>query len=61
MAAGILLIQEAGGKCSDMHGKPVAVRNPHLLADNGAIHEEMLGVFDEVFRGSYRYPIPVIK
>jgi hypothetical protein len=39
----------------------VALRNPHLLADNGTIHDGMLGVFDNVFRGQYRYPIPVIK
>src|SRR5580692_4903842 len=41
MAAGILLVGEAGGKCSDMRGGPVALRNPHLLADNGTIHEGM--------------------
>jgi myo-inositol-1(or 4)-monophosphatase len=61
MAAGILLIAEAGGKCSDMRGGPVALRNPHLLADNGLVHEGMLGLFDDVFRGKYRYPIPQIK
>jgi myo-inositol-1(or 4)-monophosphatase len=61
MAAGILLITEAGGKCSDMHGGPVALRNPHLLADNGTVHEAMLAEFADVFRGQYRYPIPVIK
>jgi myo-inositol-1(or 4)-monophosphatase len=61
MAAGILLIGEAGGKCSDMRGGPVGLRNPHLLADNGTVHAAMLGVFDDVFHGKYRYPIPVIK
>jgi myo-inositol-1(or 4)-monophosphatase len=61
MAAGILLITEAGGKCSDMHGGKVALRNPHLLADNGIVHEAILGLFADVFRGHYRYPIPVIK
>ncbi|HYL93906.1 MAG TPA: inositol monophosphatase family protein, partial [Alphaproteobacteria bacterium] len=61
MAAGVLLISEAGGRCSDMHGRPVKLRGPHLLADNGAIHEGMLGMFADVFRGNYRYPIPVIK
>jgi len=58
MAAGILLTQEAGGKCSDMHGGLVSLRGPHLLADNGAIHEAMLGIFGEVFRGEYRYRMP---
>jgi myo-inositol-1(or 4)-monophosphatase len=61
MAAGILLTEEAGGKCSDMHGGPARLRNPHLLADNGLVHEGMLKVFDDVFHGIYRYPIPVIK
>jgi len=61
MAAGILVVTEAGGTCSDMHGGPVDLRGPHLLADNGAIHEEMLGVFAEVFRGEFRHPMPAIK
>lgn len=61
IAAGILLIQEAGGQCSDMQGGRVALRNPHLLADNGTVHDAMLAVFADVFRGHYRYPIPVIK
>src|SRR5213079_3675528 len=35
MAAGMLLVTEAGGRCSDMNGKPALLRGPHLLADNG--------------------------
>jgi myo-inositol-1(or 4)-monophosphatase len=61
MAAGILLIEEAGGKCSDMQGSPAALRGPHLLATNGAVHESVTGIFGEIFRGEYRYPIPVIR
>ena len=61
MAAGILLVREAGGKCSDMKGGAVDLRGPHLVADNGTIHEEILGVFGEVFRGEFRHPIPEIK
>jgi len=61
MAAGILLVTEAGGKCSDMKDAPVGLHNTNLLADNGLIHEGMLGVFAEVFQGRYQYPIPVIK
>jgi len=60
MAAGILLIREAGGKCSDMEGGPVNLRGRHLLADNGLVHEAMLAVFSEVFRGEYRHPMPAI-
>jgi myo-inositol-1(or 4)-monophosphatase len=61
MAAGILLIEEAGGQCSDMHGAPARLRGPHLLADNSAVHAGMLEVFAEVFRRQYRYPMPVIE
>ncbi len=61
MAAGILLVTEAGGRCSDMQGGPAHVRGPHLLADNGAVHQAMLEVFGEVFQREYRYPMPAIE
>jgi myo-inositol-1(or 4)-monophosphatase len=61
MAAGSLLVSEAGGRCSDMHGGPMRVRGPHLLADNGHVHLEMLQVFGEVFRREYRHAMPVIE
>ena len=61
MAAGILMVTEAGGKCSDMQGGPVDLRGPHLLVDNGIVHEEMLGIFREIFQGKYRNPIPEIR
>ncbi|HYL78250.1 MAG TPA: inositol monophosphatase family protein [Bryobacteraceae bacterium] len=61
MAAGILLVREAGGKCSDMIGGAVDLHGPHLVADNGTIHDEILGVFGEVFRGEFRHPMPDIK
>ena len=61
MAAGILLVEEAGGRCSDMDGAPRHLRGKHLLADNGLIHEEMLQIFSEVFAGRFRYPLPQIQ
>jgi myo-inositol-1(or 4)-monophosphatase len=61
MAAGILLIREAGGKCSDMQDGPVKLRGPHLLADNGLVHQQIVDLFGEIFRGEYRNPIPVIR
>ena len=61
MAAGMLLVTEAGGRYSDMHGEPARLRGPHLLADNGLVHEGMLEVFGEVFRHEYRYGLPVIE
>jgi myo-inositol-1(or 4)-monophosphatase len=32
----------------------------HLLADNSAIHGQVLELFGEVFRGQFRVPIPRI-
>jgi myo-inositol-1(or 4)-monophosphatase len=61
MAAGILLITEAGGSCSDMKGGPVNLRGPHLLADNGLVHQQILELLSEIFRGEYRHQIPVIR
>src|SRR5438128_4810160 len=40
-AAGVLLIQEAGGRVSDFEGKPYQLGGPVILATNGLIHEEM--------------------
>ena len=57
MAAGRLLVAEAGGKFSGMHGEPHQLRGPDLLVDNGLIHEEILELFSEIFQGRYRVPI----
>jgi len=40
-AAGILLVQEAGGKVTDMNGEPYRLGGPQTLATNGRIHGEM--------------------
>lgn len=61
VAAGILLIREAGGTCTDMHGQPLDLRGPHLLADNTALHAEMLALFAEIFAGRVVFPLPEIN
>lgn len=60
MAAGILLVSEAGGAVSDMNGAPTSVAGPHLLADNGLIHGEVLTMFGEIFSGKHRATLPDI-
>lgn len=47
-AAGVLLVQEAGGTVSDFHGKPYELGGPVVLATNGLIHEEMRQIAVEV-------------
>jgi myo-inositol-1(or 4)-monophosphatase len=44
-AAGILLVEEAGGTVSDVRGMPYALGGRHILATNGLIHGEMRTVF----------------
>jgi myo-inositol-1(or 4)-monophosphatase len=62
MAAGILLVQEAGGRVSDMKDGPLQVAaSDHLLADNGALHEQVLGIFSEIFRGETRVTMPTLS
>jgi myo-inositol-1(or 4)-monophosphatase len=58
MAAGVLLIREAGGVCTDMLGTPLDLRGPHLLADNGLLHKETVELFADIFAGRYRHTIP---
>ena len=58
IAAGILLIREAGGLCTDMFGAPLDLRGPHVLADNGLVHDETVALFAEVFAGRYRHALP---
>ncbi len=60
MAAGVLLVNEAGGKCTEMRGGRHTMRSPHLLASNGLIHNEALALFDEIFRAQFRHPMPAI-
>lgn len=42
VAAGILLVEEAGGRVSHMSGGPFSVDGRNILATNGKIHAEML-------------------
>ncbi|MGB4782594.1 inositol monophosphatase family protein [Candidatus Methylomirabilis sp.] len=44
MAAGSLMVTEAGGRVTDLRGGPHSLSNPRIVASNGLLHEEMLGV-----------------
>src|SRR6185369_10102763 len=62
MAAGTLLVHEAGGRVSDMRGASHNVTSSeHLLADNGVLHEEVLQIFGEIFRAEFRAEMPEIR
>jgi myo-inositol-1(or 4)-monophosphatase len=42
--AGALIVEEAGGRVSDFRGRPLDAGGRHVVATNGAIHEEVLAV-----------------
>lgn len=46
VAAGSLLVQEAGGVVTNHAGAPYSVYDHRIVASNGTIHQEMLGVLN---------------
>ena len=44
VAAGVLLIEEAGGRISDFSGGALDIYTPKVLASNGLIHDHMMQV-----------------
>lgn len=45
VAAGVLIVREAGGKVTDMKGDPIDLFRPNMLASNGHIHDALLEAF----------------
>ena len=41
VAAGVLLVQEAGGKATDFDGKPWTPKKTDFVVSNGKVHEEL--------------------
>ena len=46
-AAGMLILQEAGGRISDFQGKPFSIYGNEVLATNGMIHEQMMSILQK--------------
>lgn len=44
VAAGIVIVEEAGGEITDMRGQPYTLGGPSILASNGLIHDQMVKV-----------------
>jgi myo-inositol-1(or 4)-monophosphatase len=43
-AAGIVIVEEAGGRITDLEGQPYRLGGPSILATNGRVHAEVLQV-----------------
>jgi myo-inositol-1(or 4)-monophosphatase len=57
-AAGILLVEEAGGRVTDFSGAHYHLDSREILASNGQIHAELIGLFVDMFAGKNLAPIP---
>lgn len=57
-AAGVLLVQEAGGTVTRFDGTPFRLDSREVLATNGLIHPELMANFSEIFAGRGLEPLP---
>jgi myo-inositol-1(or 4)-monophosphatase len=60
-AAGVLMVEEAGGRVTDFSGGPFQIASRETLATNGLVHDALLHEFQEIFagRGLEELPSPV--
>ncbi|MDD4901985.1 MAG: inositol monophosphatase [Patescibacteria group bacterium] len=48
VAAGVLLVKEAGGKVTDLKNKEWTIASQDMVASNGKVHQDVLGVFKKI-------------
>ncbi len=51
IAAGTLIVQEAGGRVTDPNGREHSFKHPVIVASNGSIHQELLDNLAEFSNG----------
>jgi myo-inositol-1(or 4)-monophosphatase len=59
-AAGVLLVEEAGGKVTRFDGTPFRLDSREVLGSNGLIHHELIGNFEEIFAGRGLEDLPSV-
>jgi myo-inositol-1(or 4)-monophosphatase len=57
MAAGIVLVEEAGGRVTDFFGGRESLENGHIVASNAKFHDWMCENIQEVFPKGGRYTV----
>jgi len=57
-AAGILLVEEAGGRVSNFAGGQFRLNSEETLVSNGLIHGELATIFEDMFAGRDLTPLP---
>jgi myo-inositol-1(or 4)-monophosphatase len=58
LAAGVLLVEEAGGQVTGFLGQPFRLADRDVVATNGLIHADLLREFKEIFEGRGLEPLP---
>ncbi len=53
-----MLVEEAGGRVTDFSGGEFNLDSREVLASNGLIHNELVGLFSDMFAGRDLSPIP---
>jgi myo-inositol-1(or 4)-monophosphatase len=56
-AAGVLIVEEAGGKVTNFAGGPFELNSRETLASNGLLHAALMGEFEQIFAGRGLEPI----
>ena len=59
-AAGVLIVQEAGGRVSRFDGQPFRIDSRETLASNGQVHEALLREFQAILRGEGLEELPSV-
>jgi myo-inositol-1(or 4)-monophosphatase len=57
-AAGVLIVEEAGGKVTRFDGSPFELNSRETVASNGLLHDPLLAEFQEIFAGRGMEPLP---
>jgi len=57
-AAGVLLVEEAGGRVTNFDGGPFQLNSRETVASNGAVHQSLLGEFEQIIAGRGLEPLP---
>jgi myo-inositol-1(or 4)-monophosphatase len=60
-AAGVLIVEEAGGKVTRFDGSPFEINSRETLASNGIVHQALMTEFEQVFAGVGLQPLPDVQ
>ncbi|MGA8429999.1 MAG: inositol monophosphatase family protein [Candidatus Sulfotelmatobacter sp.] len=60
-AAGVLIVEEAGGKVSRFDGSAFEINSRETLASNGLVHGALVAEFKEIFAGRGLEPLPELS